>query len=209
VKAGTASPDWPALIGAAGTVVLHLVLQANGPNPFFIAGACLFWTAFVVVRVCQDRGILRRWGFRADNLARASAVPAALLIVVASAFAVYAGPHGTLRFPPHAAWLLLLYPAWGLVQQFLVLAVVVGNLEQVPVLARRKGWLVVLGAALFASVHAYDGWLVAGTFFLELVLVPLYLRYRNLWPLGVLHGWLGALFYLWILGRDMWVENFG
>jgi hypothetical protein len=136
-------------------------------------------------------------------------VPAALLIVVASAFAVYAGPHGKLRFPPHAAWLFLLYPAWGLVQQFLVLAVVVGNLELVPALARRKGWVVVLGAALFAAVHGSDGWLVVATFLLELVLVPLYLRYRNLWPLGILHGWLGALFYLWVLGRDIWVENFG
>jgi len=41
------------------------------------------------------------------------------------------------------------------------------------------------------------------------LIIPLYFRYRNLWPLGVLHGWLGAFFYLWVLGRDMWVENFG
>jgi hypothetical protein len=35
-------PDWVALAGAAGTVALHFLLQAKGPNPVFIAGACLF-----------------------------------------------------------------------------------------------------------------------------------------------------------------------
>jgi hypothetical protein len=47
------------------------------------------------------------------------------------------------------------------------------------------------------------------TFGLGLVYIPLYLRYRNLWPLGFYHGWLGTLFYLWVLGRDPWVETFG
>ena len=47
------------------------------------------------------------------------------------------------------------------------------------------------------------------TFVLELLIVPLYLWQRNLWPLGVLHGWLGGLFYLWVENRDLWVERFG
>ena len=117
--------------------------------------------------------------------------------------------HDTLRFPWQTTLLFLLYPAWGLIQQFLVLAVVVGNLELLPALDRRPAMLVLIGAVLFAAVHAYNGWLVVATFFLELLIVPLYLTYRNLWPLGVLHGWLGGLFYLWVMGRDMWAENFG
>ena len=51
--------------------------------------------------------------------------------------------------------------------------------------------------------------LVVATFVLELVIVPLYLWQRNLWPLGVLHGWLGGLFYLWVENRDLWVERLG
>ena len=51
--------------------------------------------------------------------------------------------------------------------------------------------------------------LVVATFLLELAIVPLFLLYRNLWPLGLLHGWLGGLFYLWVEGRDLWVERFG
>lgn len=28
-------------------------------------------------------------------------------------------------------------------------------------------------------------------------------------PLGVAHGWIGTGFYLWVLGRDPWLELFG
>ena len=57
--------------------------------------------------------------------------------------------------------------------------------------------------------HVPEWPLVAATFGLGLCLVPIYLRYRNLWALGVAHGWLGTFFYLWILGRDPWLEAFG
>ncbi|HVK15892.1 MAG TPA: CPBP family glutamic-type intramembrane protease [Fimbriiglobus sp.] len=91
----------------------------------------------------------------------------------------------------------------------MALAVVVGNLEHVRVFRRRR-WLVIpIGAALFGAAHAFDMRLVVATFLLELVVIPLYLWRRNLWAYGVLHGWIGALFWLWVLGRDQWVENFG
>jgi hypothetical protein len=206
---GPTSPDWVALAGAAATLVLHLVLQAEGPNRYFMGGACLFWASFVLIRARQDPGAFRRWGFRADNLPRAAVAPAVVFVVVAGGFATYAAVRGTLIFPAHAWLLLLLYPVWGLIQQLLVLGVVLGNLERVPALRRHKALLVLPTAALFGLVHVPDLLLVAGTFLLGLVIVLLYLKDRNLWPLGVLHGWLGALFYLWVLGRDMWVENFG
>jgi hypothetical protein len=206
---GQARPDWVALFGAAATATLHLALQAEGPNTAFIIATCLFWAAFVFVRAWQDRGVFRRWGFRTDNLVRASLLPALVFAVAASAGAVYAASHGTLRLPLHFPLLLLLYPFWGWLQQFLVLGVVVSNLELVPGLKERRWLSVVIGAVLFGLIHMPDEKAVLATFFLELLIIPMYLRDRNLWPLGVLHGWLGALFYQWILGRDMWVENFG
>lgn len=201
-------PDWVALIGAAVTVALHLVLQARRPNIFFIGGACLFWAGFVAVRARRDRGAFRRWGFRTDNLAAASVAPAALFVLIAAGCGVYAHFRGTLYVPPHLPAMLLLYPVWGVIQQFLSLGVVVGNLELIPALGRRRAVLTLLGAALFAVVHVNNLRVVPATFLLELAVLPLYFRYRNLWPLGVLHGWAGALFYLWVLDRDLWVENF-
>ena len=33
-----------------------------------------------------------------------------------------------------------------------------------------------------------------------------FLRHRNVWPLGICHGLLGVVFYSWVLGRDPWWE---
>jgi hypothetical protein len=202
-------PDWLALAGVVVTIALHFVLQARGPNPYFMAGACLFWAGFVVVRARQRPGVIRAWGFRADNLARASVLPAVLFVVIAAGFAVYAHFQGHLRFPLHQLGLFLLYPVWGIIQQFLALGIVVSNLEQIDGLQQRPALVTLIAAVIFGAVHADDLRLAAGTFAIELVIVPLYLRDRNVWPLGVLHGWVGGLFYLWILNRDLWVENFG
>ena len=158
--------------------------------------------------LAQDSSAFHRWGFRVDNLVEATALPAAIFLVSGAGFAWYGHLHGNLYFPAHAPLLLAVYPVWGLIQQFLVLGIVVSNLELLPALRRRAALIVMIGAVLFALLHGFVPLLLAGTFLLELICIPLYFKYRNLWPLGVLHGWLGALFYLWVLGRDMWVENF-
>jgi hypothetical protein len=95
-----------------------------------------------------------------------------------------------------------------LIQQVLALGIVLVNLERLPGWGQRKPAVVLVTAMLFGLIHAYDVRLVAGTFLLEVVLATMFLRFRNVWPLGVLHGWLGGLFYLWVLNRDLWLEAF-
>lgn len=206
---GCETPDWLAVSGVVVTIALHLALQWKGPNPIFIAGACLFWSVFIAYRAYGDKHAFCRWGFRRDNLGRASVVPAALLATGAVVLGAYAWYQERFWLAPHVLLLFALYPLWGVTQQFLALGIAVQNLELVPVLGNRRWLLTGIGAALFGAVHAPDLWLVAGTFLLELILVPVYLRYRNLWPLGIVHGWLGVLFYAWGLGRDLFAENFG
>ncbi len=60
---------------------------------------------------------------------------------------------GTLHFPLHTLRLFLLYPVWGVIQQFLALGIVVTNLERIEGLRERKAVIVLLGAALFGLVH--------------------------------------------------------
>jgi hypothetical protein len=83
------------------------------------------------------------------------------------------------------------------------------NLERTAWPGARTSALVLVCASLFGLVHLYEPPLAAATFVLELPTVWLYLRQRNIWPLGVLHGWLGTFFYLWVLDRDLWREAFG
>jgi hypothetical protein len=103
----------------------------------------------------------------------------------------------------HLVPLLAVYPLWGWVQQLLVLGIAVGNLERFGVPPRL---LVLVGGVGFAAVHVPDWPLCGATLLLGLLCCALFLRWRNLWPLGVLHGWLGALFYRWVLARDPWAD---
>ena len=67
----------------------------------------------------------------------------------------------------------------------------------------------VTAALLFALVHVRDLRLAAGTLLLATALTPIWLRWRNVWPLGVCHGWLGGAYYHFVLGRDPWLELVG
>jgi hypothetical protein len=211
ISAPRQGPDWFALVAVTITVVIHEILTAlnHRPNVVFIVSAALFWIGFAVVRARQDPAVLDAWGFRKRNLLPASVAAALLGFVSAAALAGYAWWHETLRFPAHTWVLLLLYPLWGLVQQFVTLGIIVGNLQRLPGWEGRRALVWLAGVLLFGLIHAYDARLAVGTAVLEMAVIPLFWRFGNLWPLGVLHGWMGALFYLWGLNIDMWDLTFG
>ncbi len=203
--------DRIALTAVGATIAIHLAIKgvSDQPSGPFIAGACLFWVAFVAIRARQDRNAFREWGFRKENLWSTAAACAVLFCVGAAAMALYAAIRGGLTFPIHTLALFLIYPIWGLIQQFLVLGIVVRNLERVVALGRRP-WLIVVGTALlFGLIHVYDWRLAAATCVFELAAIPIYMRYCNLWPIGIVQGWLGALFYVWVLHEDLWRETLG
>jgi hypothetical protein len=205
-------PDLVGLTAIVLTIAAHVIIKLTSDKPSvpFIGGAALFWAGYVAVRASQDRNVFRQWGFRLQNLVPTAAASAAIFCVGATAMALDAYEQGNLHFSLHALVLLAVYPIWGIVQQFLALAIVVGNLERLNGFVRAKGAIALVTAALFACLHFYDWRLAAATFAFELIVIPLYMKYRNLWPIGVLQGWFGALFYLWILHEDLlWSETLG
>ena len=106
----------------------------------------------------------------------------------------------------HLALAAALYPLWGTVQQLLVQGLVTRRLVR----WLGSAWTATpLVALLFAAAHAPSVPLMAATFAMGLAFTPIYVRWRNLWPLGLWHGVLGALFYVWVLGRDVWAETLG
>jgi membrane protease YdiL (CAAX protease family) len=103
---------------------------------------------------------------------------------------------------------LLLYPVWGVIQQFLIVGLVAGNLSDYGGSPLGRAGIVFVTAVLFSAVHFPVLLLVAGTFLLATVYTVVYLQTRNLWVLGLYHGWLGGFFYFFVLGRDPWKEVF-
>jgi hypothetical protein len=199
------SRRWSEVAAAVATGLLFLLFRFSRLRGVFVAAAVSFWTGFVWHHARRDPAALRTWGFRLDTFRPAFQAATAFSLPVAGVMALVGAGRGTLRFPPHAWILMALYPVWGVIQQFLVQALIVRNLEgSLP-----RAGLLLLGSCLFAIVHVPEAPLMLATFGLGLVFIPLYLRYRNLWPLGLYHGWLGTMFYLWVLGRDPWAETFG
>ncbi|MBN1254269.1 MAG: CPBP family intramembrane metalloprotease [Deltaproteobacteria bacterium] len=204
-KAETSKPSWAEVTAVITTAVLHFLSKAVGLHGFFIVAAVLFWIVFILWRAKRQPGVLSEWGFRADNLLQTFLITATVSLPGIIAMAYFGSLHGTFILPPHLCILLILYPIWGIIQQFLIQGLVVRNLSLTP-FGSHPIFLVLLGATLFGLVHTPNILLMLATFCLGLLFVPLYLRLHNLWPLGLFHGWLGSLFYLWVLGHDPWQD---
>jgi membrane protease YdiL (CAAX protease family) len=164
----------------------------------FVIVAGAIWLGYVLWRWRDDPTVLRTWGLRRDNLSAAGkaalAVTAPLVICcVAYGFAIGNFP------PPWGFWLILLvYPAWGTAQQFLLNAMLARNLA-----AFLPRWaVVVLSAALFAASHAPDLPVVALTLPAGALWVLMYRRWPNLWALGIAHAVIGTVVFYGVLGRD-------
>jgi hypothetical protein len=196
------------VVAVVVTGVLHLACKPLGLQGFYIVAAATSWLGFVVVTARRRPAVFREWGFRRDNLWPALLASVAVFLPVLMLMVAVALFRGTLVVSSSLLIMLVLYPAWGLIQQFLVQALLVTNLEKGPLRDHRVA-LVCVGGALFSLVHLGNVLLVSGTALIGAAFVVLYLRFRNLWPLGLFHGWLATLFYLWILQRDKWAEIFG
>jgi len=185
------------------TAALHFVfyhlLSCRGP---FIVATVVVWAAYFVIRVRGDAGALRAFGLSTHGL-RESGRATGLVFLVGAAVCLIGGLwRGQVRFVPHMLVLALLYPVWGLVQQLLVQAMVVRNLIRVLPLPV----LVAVAAVLFGLVHLPELPLAVATALLGGAFTLIFVRWRNVWPLGICHGLLGVLFYYWVLGRDPWLE---
>ena len=198
------------ICGVVVTGLLHLLvsnlLDLQG---LYIAAAMLFWIGYGIQRVRRDRGVLSEWGLGRSNLVSAFRVTSIFALVAVTSMAAVGVWRGTLTIHWHLLVIFLVYPLWGIIQQTLVQALVARNLAGSPAPFSSPWFIVPFCAVLFGLVHLSDPALVAATALLGLVFTPIYLKWRNLWPLGLYHGWLGALFYAWVLGRDPWTDIFG
>ena len=199
---------WLEFLAVVTTGLLHLVFKSLGAKGLFIALASVSWVGYIVWQVRQDPSKWVQWGFQTKNLSSSFFLPTVIFVVGVSLMAWYGLANGRVLWQGHILLLLLLYPLWGILQQFLVQTLGVANLMA---LFPTQGWMVAMpvGIVLFAVIHFPNGLLMLATGLMAALFIPCYLRDRNLWPLGLYHGWLGTFFYLWVLGKDPWIAVFG
>jgi hypothetical protein len=184
------------------TVAAFQVGEYVGLKSLFIATTAVCWVTYVGVRWRREPAMLQEWGFTTRNLLPATAASSVVLVIVSAAMFYVQLLRGPLWLPRNFWVTLALYPLWGIVQQFLLNGIIARNLaRRLPPAAT-----VLAAAALFAVAHAPDGALMGLTFVAACIWVPIYLRWSNLWPLGVCHGFLGAIAYYELLGNDVWLK---
>jgi membrane protease YdiL (CAAX protease family) len=112
----------------------------------------------------------------------------------------------------HFAVAAVLYPVWGLLQQYIFQFYLLGRLLQLVALR----FAIPIAACAFAAVH-FPRWpVMLATVVAGAVWSLCYYRSRRLLPLAVAHGLLGAALHYWVLDHDLldawlphwsWVEQ--
>jgi hypothetical protein len=181
----------------------HLQMRA-----FYIAGICTFWAAYILFRYSTHRDILKHWGFTKSNFKRSMAFLLPLVVLSITVSLIYGYYKHSLLFTWHILPILCLYPLWGIIQQYLVLGLITNNLISLVKPSINRYVLIFLISAFFGLVHYTSTFLMIFTFAMEVVFLLTYFKWRNLWAIGIAHGWIGSFLLYFVLMRDLWSELF-
>jgi hypothetical protein len=191
------------IIAAAATAAGKFVLADwLGLEVGFLVGAVVFWVLYVLLRYKTDPSILRRWGFRTTGLSEGAVLNGIAFLVGAGFCVAYALITGSGIINWNLALIMLLYPAWGLIQQFLLVGIFADNVMALSRDRATEFVVVMLAALLFSAIHIPETPLMIATFFLGAASTLIFFRTRNLWLNGVLHGWFASLFYFLVMEKD-------
>ena len=172
---------------------------------WFIMLASIFWIGYILYRVRSNKSIVNWWGFRKEGLRNSLRMIAPLAVIALTLFILYGLRSGKMILNWHIIPSLILYPLWGIIQQFLIMALLAGNLDTLKNESVPRYLTILMTAFVFGIVHFPYYLLIVGTFLLAIIYALVFLKHRNLWVLGLFHGWLGSFFYFFVLGRDAWM----
>ena len=179
-----------------------------GLRLIFVVLAVLSWSGYAVLRYKSHKGILKYWGFRMDNFRNAIKMMIPFGAISIITFFIIGVFQESIIISWHILPVLITYPIWGSIQQFITIALIAGNLKELKSFPLSNPLIIVLTAILFSLVHYPSLWLMCGTFLLALFYGHVYLRVKNIYAMGLFHGWLGALFYYTVVNRDPFEEIF-
>lgn len=191
------------------TVLLKFILMDwLGMRAFYITGTCLFWSGYVVFRYRRDHNILKTWGFKKENFRNSLFSLLPFLGAILAITVVYAIFYRVPILNSHIIPILLLYPAWGIIQQFMLICIIAQNIRNTAFFSSRKYQVIITVSLLFSLVHYPYLVLMAFTLVMEIVFLLIFFRWENLWAIGLMHGWIATLLLYYILNRDLWMELF-
>lgn len=166
---------------------------------YFIFPILIVLSTYLFVRIKIDSNVLQDWGIRTDNLlasmkyAAAFFVPLILILILISIF------RGSFKLDISFVISLLIYPIWGIAQQFVFQSLLHSNFIKFGL----APYSIFLIAVLFAIVHRTNPQLMILTFLGGIITSYIFLKVPNIIPIGVAHGIIAAIVYYWFFGADV------
>ncbi|WP_425392283.1 CPBP family glutamic-type intramembrane protease [Ekhidna sp.] len=203
-------------ISQARFEIIAIVLTALGKFLFYdilnqrliyILIMFAFWGVYLIRKTKNHPENLIRWGLRTDNFKAVlkTVLPFGLLAIITCL--VIGFIQHSINITWHIIPILILYPLFGTLQQVLLMSLFAGNMQDYNLLTNRS--IIIVTSALFGLLHYPHWWLVLGTSILALFYSYVFLKQRNVYVLGIFHGWLGAIFYYTVVDKDPFIEVFG
>lgn len=199
-----------AIIGAGGLHIAAEVTVSTTAARLFNLGVAISFLIYVIWCASRARHVRRIWGMQMTDFWPALKLQLAFGLP-AMAFLVAYGIYSKSFPPPQTFWLaVILYPVWGIAQQFALQNLLARNLQT---LVRPRAVRALLAAGLFGFAHVPLIPMVVLTFVGGFFLTWIYEHRANLWAVGCVHGVLGAMAFYFVLGRDpgarVWEFLFG
>ena len=175
---------------------------------YFILPTIILCTIYFRHLWKTESNFLKEGGIRLDNIFQATKLTTIFLLPIGGIIIFTAYKLGRLYVPGSFFYLLLLYPIWGISQQFLFQSFFHSRLIRLNL----TPWTILIVAVIYAGVHLPDIKLTAMTFLWGLIASFVFFKHPNIIPLGIAQGILGASVYHFILGKDVFksfIDSFG
>lgn len=167
---------------------------------YFSVFAVILFAIYIVWRIFQNKNILSGWGFTLRNIKNSFKPYLQFLIIGTLALFGVAILRDSLVINLGFIFSLVLYPLWGIAQQFVLQNFVANNLRQYF----KSETVFIFCVSLLFSVSHYPRILLAGFVMLAGIFITyIYERYPNIWLAGIVHGFLATFVFYWILDLDI------
>lgn len=175
---------------------------------FYIISMGLIWGYFFYTNYHQDPSILKHWGIHTKNFKRSFLFLLPFGIISMGGLIAYGYFNNVNILNWRIIPILFLYPGWGLLQQFIFLAIIGRMVQEMIPHTLNYTQRILFISILFSLIHAPNVILMICTFCMEWLFATAYFRWKNLLVPGLFHGWIASFLLYFLFGRDLWQELF-
>lgn len=198
---------WFEIFAVIATAILKFIaIDWLNLRAVYIVIISLFWLIYIFSKFRGNPESIRQWGIQKQNFKRSFLFILPFVIICTVGIGLYGYFSGASLLNWHILPIFMMYPLWGLIQQFIVAGVISGNLKAIKNPTFNNFQIILFTSLLFSMVHYPDGFLMLFTFVMQWIFTTAFLRWKNIWPLGLYHGWIATFLLYYVLGRDLLVE---